>query len=201
MTSSLALWLQILLATTSTDGKCRVFSTFIKGVDSRLVWILSDSLNDALKKIQIAYFCLTCDRESGASSSSNLKFGEVCILQFILFSWTNLVNVLLYCLFDYAFLMDVCADLVKKTWAARMCVHAPLQLRCARSCLFVLLHADIITKDYKGLAWIILFSWHEARLLTSMEWCIAIQCQTISACLTCLTFTCHMACPEIKCMP
>lgn len=28
-------WLQILLATTSTDGKCRVFSTFIKGVDAK----------------------------------------------------------------------------------------------------------------------------------------------------------------------
>lgn len=29
------LFLQIYLATTSTDGKCRVFSTFIKGVDTR----------------------------------------------------------------------------------------------------------------------------------------------------------------------
>jgi len=28
-------FLQIYLATTSTDGKCRVFSTFIKGVDKR----------------------------------------------------------------------------------------------------------------------------------------------------------------------
>lgn len=31
-------FLQILLATTSTDGKCRVLSTFIKGVDTR--WTL-----------------------------------------------------------------------------------------------------------------------------------------------------------------
>lgn len=30
--------LQILIATTSTDGKCRVFSTFIKGVDTRLIF-------------------------------------------------------------------------------------------------------------------------------------------------------------------
>jgi hypothetical protein len=28
-------FLQIYLATSSTDGKCRVFSTFIKGVDTR----------------------------------------------------------------------------------------------------------------------------------------------------------------------
>ncbi|XP_022740647.1 uncharacterized protein LOC111292494 isoform X3 [Durio zibethinus] len=41
--------LQILLATTSTNGKCRVFSTFIKGVDTR---------------------------ESKAGSSSDSKFGE-----------------------------------------------------------------------------------------------------------------------------
>ncbi|KAH9626720.1 hypothetical protein KSS87_010659, partial [Heliosperma pusillum] len=40
----------ILLATTSTDGKCRVFSTFIKGVDTR---------------------------DSEASSSSETKFGEI----------------------------------------------------------------------------------------------------------------------------
>lgn len=31
----LFLLLQNLLATTSTDGKCRVFSTFIKGVDTK----------------------------------------------------------------------------------------------------------------------------------------------------------------------
>ncbi|KAE8662807.1 Actin-related protein 2/3 complex subunit 1A [Hibiscus syriacus] len=41
--------LRILLATTSTDGKCRVFSTFIKGVDTR---------------------------ESKTGSSSDPKFGE-----------------------------------------------------------------------------------------------------------------------------
>ncbi|XP_022740646.1 uncharacterized protein LOC111292494 isoform X2 [Durio zibethinus] len=41
---------KILLATTSTNGKCRVFSTFIKGVDTR---------------------------ESKAGSSSDSKFGEV----------------------------------------------------------------------------------------------------------------------------
>ncbi|KAA3479909.1 actin-related protein 2/3 complex subunit 1A-like isoform X1 [Gossypium australe] len=40
----------VLLATTSTDGKCRVFSTFIKGVDTR---------------------------ESKTGSSSDPKFGEV----------------------------------------------------------------------------------------------------------------------------
>ncbi|KAJ8509944.1 hypothetical protein OPV22_000378 [Ensete ventricosum] len=50
----------ILLATTSTDGKCRVFSTFIKGVDSR---------------------------ESGASSSSNLKFGEQIAQLDLSFTW------------------------------------------------------------------------------------------------------------------
>ncbi|XP_052178622.1 actin-related protein 2/3 complex subunit 1A isoform X2 [Diospyros lotus] len=44
----------ILLATTSTDGKCRVFSTFIKGVDPR---------------------------DPGAGSASDSKFGEVIIQQ------------------------------------------------------------------------------------------------------------------------
>lgn len=39
----------VLLATTSTDGKCRVFSTFIKGIDTR---------------------------ESGTGISSDTKFGE-----------------------------------------------------------------------------------------------------------------------------
>ncbi|RVW32992.1 Actin-related protein 2/3 complex subunit 1B [Vitis vinifera] len=44
----------ILLATTSTDGKCRVFSTFIKGVDTR---------------------------DSRTGSSSDAKFGEVAYAQ------------------------------------------------------------------------------------------------------------------------
>ncbi|GMH12643.1 hypothetical protein Nepgr_014484 [Nepenthes gracilis] len=50
----------ILLATTSTDGKCRVFSTFIKGVDTR---------------------------NSGASSSSDSKFGEQIIQLDLSYSW------------------------------------------------------------------------------------------------------------------
>ncbi|KAF3577609.1 hypothetical protein DY000_02030037, partial [Brassica cretica] len=50
----------ILLATTSTDGKCRVFSTFIKGVDTK-------------------------DPKAGSPAES--KFGEVCFLwQAYLFS-------------------------------------------------------------------------------------------------------------------
>ncbi|WOL05433.1 hypothetical protein Cni_G14162 [Canna indica] len=51
----------ILLATTSTDGKCRVFSTFIKGVDSR---------------------------ESGSSSSSDLKFGEQIAQLDLSYTWS-----------------------------------------------------------------------------------------------------------------
>ncbi|XP_010940653.1 actin-related protein 2/3 complex subunit 1B [Elaeis guineensis] len=50
----------ILLATTSTDGKCRVFSTFIKGVDPR---------------------------DSGASSSNELKFGEQIAQLDLSFTW------------------------------------------------------------------------------------------------------------------
>ncbi|XP_074290064.1 actin-related protein 2/3 complex subunit 1B-like [Silene latifolia] len=50
----------ILLATTSTDGKCRVFSTFIKGVDTRV---------------------------SEASSSSETKFGEQIIQLDLSYSW------------------------------------------------------------------------------------------------------------------
>ncbi|KAK9690074.1 hypothetical protein RND81_09G103100 [Saponaria officinalis] len=50
----------ILLATTSTDGKCRVFSTFIKGVDTR---------------------------SSEASSSSETKFGEQIIQLDLSYSW------------------------------------------------------------------------------------------------------------------
>ncbi|XP_058100961.1 actin-related protein 2/3 complex subunit 1B isoform X3 [Magnolia sinica] len=51
----------ILLATTSTDGKCRVFSTFIKGVDSR---------------------------DSGTGHPGDSKFGEQQIVQLDLsFSW------------------------------------------------------------------------------------------------------------------
>ena len=34
---SLIFYSQLLLATTSTDGKCRIFSTFIKGVDTKYV--------------------------------------------------------------------------------------------------------------------------------------------------------------------
>ncbi|KAF6158896.1 hypothetical protein GIB67_012313, partial [Kingdonia uniflora] len=52
--------IQILLATTSTDGKCRIFSTFIKGVDSR---------------------------NSGTSASSDAKFGEQIVQLDICFSW------------------------------------------------------------------------------------------------------------------
>ncbi|GMN54860.1 hypothetical protein TIFTF001_023984 [Ficus carica] len=50
----------ILLATTSTDGKCRVFSTFIKGVDAK-------------------------DSRTGPSSDS--KFGEQIIQLDLSFSW------------------------------------------------------------------------------------------------------------------
>lgn len=50
----------ILLATTSTDGKCRVFSTFIKGVDTK---------------------------NSGTGSSSDTKFGEQIIQLDLSFCW------------------------------------------------------------------------------------------------------------------
>lgn len=50
----------ILLATTSTDGKCRVFSTFIKGVDTR---------------------------DLGTSSSYDLKFGEQIVQLDLSFTW------------------------------------------------------------------------------------------------------------------
>ncbi|PKI33620.1 actin-related protein 2/3 complex subunit 1A-like [Punica granatum] len=50
----------ILLATTSTDGKCRVFSTFIKGVDTR---------------------------DSKTSSSSDTKFGEQILQLDLSYSW------------------------------------------------------------------------------------------------------------------
>lgn len=50
----------ILLATTSTDGKCRVFSTFIKGVDTR---------------------------DSRTGSSSDAKFGEQIVQLDLSFSW------------------------------------------------------------------------------------------------------------------
>ncbi|XWS44493.1 hypothetical protein CRYUN_Cryun15aG0050200 [Craigia yunnanensis] len=50
----------ILLATTSTDGKCRVFSTFIKGVDTR---------------------------ESKTGSPSDSKFGEQIVQLDLSFSW------------------------------------------------------------------------------------------------------------------
>ncbi|KAJ0113241.1 hypothetical protein Patl1_02648 [Pistacia atlantica] len=56
----MSLLLQILLATTSTDGKCRVFSTFIKGVDTR---------------------------DSKAGSSSETKFGEQIVQLDLTFSW------------------------------------------------------------------------------------------------------------------
>ncbi|KAF5188875.1 Actin-related protein 2/3 complex subunit 1B [Thalictrum thalictroides] len=49
----------ILLATTSTDGKCRIFSTFIKGVDSR----------------------------DAGTTSSDLKFGEQIVQLDLSFSW------------------------------------------------------------------------------------------------------------------
>ncbi|KAE8673924.1 Actin-related protein 2/3 complex subunit 1A [Hibiscus syriacus] len=55
----------ILLATTSTDGKCRVFSTFIKGVDTR---------------------------ESKTSSSSDPKFGEQIVQLDLSSSWAFGVN-------------------------------------------------------------------------------------------------------------
>ncbi|KAL8133471.1 actin-related protein 2/3 complex subunit 1A-like [Apium graveolens] len=50
----------ILLATTSTDGKCRIFSTFIKGVDNR---------------------------SPGAGSSSDAKFGEQIVQLDLSFGW------------------------------------------------------------------------------------------------------------------
>ncbi|KAL5767641.1 hypothetical protein ACOSQ2_014424 [Xanthoceras sorbifolium] len=50
----------ILLATTSTDGKCRVFSTFIKGVDTR---------------------------ESKMGTTSDSKFGEQIVQLDLSFSW------------------------------------------------------------------------------------------------------------------
>lgn len=55
----------ILLATTSTDGKCRVFSTFIKGVDAK---------------------------DSKKGTSSELKFGELIIQLDLSSSWTFGVN-------------------------------------------------------------------------------------------------------------
>ncbi|XP_039161380.1 actin-related protein 2/3 complex subunit 1B-like [Eucalyptus grandis] len=55
----------ILLATTSTDGKCRVFSTFIKGVDTR---------------------------DSKAGSSSDSKFGQQILQLDLSFSWAFGVN-------------------------------------------------------------------------------------------------------------
>ncbi|CAO2813233.1 unnamed protein product [Amaranthus hypochondriacus] len=55
----------ILLATTSTDGKCRVFSTFIKGVDTR---------------------------NSEAGSSTDTKFGEQIIQLDLSYSWAFGVN-------------------------------------------------------------------------------------------------------------
>eukprot|EP00252_Welwitschia_mirabilis_P004238 TRINITY_DN14513_c0_g1_i2.p1 TRINITY_DN14513_c0_g1~~TRINITY_DN14513_c0_g1_i2.p1 ORF type:complete len:413 (-),score=67.24 TRINITY_DN14513_c0_g1_i2:411-1649(-) len=51
----------ILLATTSTDGKCRIFSTFIKGVDTR-------------------------DTTEGAMADA--KFGELVLQLDLAFSWT-----------------------------------------------------------------------------------------------------------------
>lgn len=51
----------ILLATTCTDGKCRVFSTFIKGVDTK---------------------------DSGTSSSRDLKFGEQIVQLDLSSSWS-----------------------------------------------------------------------------------------------------------------
>ncbi|XP_058219413.1 actin-related protein 2/3 complex subunit 1A-like isoform X1 [Rhododendron vialii] len=51
----------ILLATTSTDGKCRVFSTFIKGVDMR---------------------------DSGTGSAGDSKFGEQIIQLDLSFCWS-----------------------------------------------------------------------------------------------------------------
>ncbi|XP_020577845.1 actin-related protein 2/3 complex subunit 1B-like isoform X1 [Phalaenopsis equestris] len=51
----------ILLATTSTDGKCRVFSTFIKGIDMK---------------------------DSGTSSSRDLKFGEQIVQLDLSSSWS-----------------------------------------------------------------------------------------------------------------
>ncbi|KVH99716.1 hypothetical protein Ccrd_022052 [Cynara cardunculus var. scolymus] len=36
---------KVLIATTSTDGKCRVFSTFIKGVDAGYVYKVSEALS------------------------------------------------------------------------------------------------------------------------------------------------------------
>lgn len=51
----------ILLATTSTDGKCRVFSTFIKGVDTR---------------------------DSGTGSARDSKFGEQIIQLDLSFCWS-----------------------------------------------------------------------------------------------------------------
>ncbi|XP_004500004.1 actin-related protein 2/3 complex subunit 1B-like [Cicer arietinum] len=51
----------ILLATTSTDGKCRVFSTFIKGVDAK---------------------------DSKKGTSSDLKFGELIVQLDLSSSWT-----------------------------------------------------------------------------------------------------------------
>ncbi|CAL0309727.1 unnamed protein product [Lupinus luteus] len=51
----------ILLATTSTDGKCRVFSTFIKGVDAK---------------------------DSKKATSSDFKFGELIVQLDLSSSWT-----------------------------------------------------------------------------------------------------------------
>ncbi|XP_042393826.1 actin-related protein 2/3 complex subunit 1A-like [Zingiber officinale] len=60
----------ILLATTSTDGKCRVFSTFIKGVDSR-----DSGLN---------FFPW---KGSGSGASGDVKFGEQIAQLDLSFTW------------------------------------------------------------------------------------------------------------------
>nr|GMC88080.1 actin-related protein 2/3 complex subunit 1A-like [Ipomoea batatas] len=69
----------ILLATTSTDGKCRVFSTFIKGVDAKY---LSQS------RYLFCLFHAKMFPQSGAGSSSDSKFGEQIIQLDLSFCWS-----------------------------------------------------------------------------------------------------------------
>ncbi|XP_052178624.1 actin-related protein 2/3 complex subunit 1A isoform X4 [Diospyros lotus] len=78
----------ILLATTSTDGKCRVFSTFIKGVDPR---------------------------DPGAGSASDSKFGEVIIQQST--SLMKLVLLLQLKLWHFVICLFVMSYLFLREWS------------------------------------------------------------------------------------
>ncbi|KVH96872.1 ARP2/3 complex, 41kDa subunit (p41-arc) [Cynara cardunculus var. scolymus] len=73
----------VLIATTSTDGKCRVFSTFIKGVDAGYVYKVSEALSFCKLHIFTETSALTSmmmigskPKKSGSGSSLDAKFGE-----------------------------------------------------------------------------------------------------------------------------